>query len=217
MMKTIVLADDHEIMREGLRLLLEKESDFRVIGEAGEGLQAVRLAESHRPDVLVVDMVMSGLNGIEVTRRVRKCSPETKVVILSMYGTEGYVVEALRAGVLGYVLKEASGKELVHAVREALSGRRYLSKTLSEQAIEAYAGLTQPLAEDAYDSLTVREREILQMLGRGLTRKQIAAQLYISQRTYDSHCAKMKRKLGLSKHAELLLFAGSRQLQAAKG
>ena len=216
-MATIILADDHKVMREGLRLLLEKEADFRVIGEASSGLEAVQLIKNHHPDVLVVDMVMSGLNGIEVTRQVRKCSPDTKIVVLSMYGTEGYVVEALRAGVKGYVLKEASGKDLVHAVREALNGRRYLSNTLSEQALEAYAGLTQPSADTAYDSLTIREQEILEMMGSGLTRKHIAAQLFISERTYDSHCANMKRKLSLSKHSELYLYAGTHRLQSSEG
>ncbi len=212
-MTTIVLADDHEVMREGLRLLLEKEPDFSVVAEAGNGLQAVRLVQSLRPDVLVVDMVMPGLNGIETTRRSRKCSPKTVVVILSMYGTEGYVVEALRAGATGYVLKEASGRELVQAVREALRGHRYLSNTLSEKAIQAYAGLIQPSARDGDKSLTPREQEIVAMMGRGLTRKDIAAELCISQRTYDSHCTTIKRKLGLRKSAELYLYAGSIRTQ----
>lgn len=211
-MTTIVLADDHEVMREGLRLLLEREPDFQVIAEASDGLETVRLVESLCPDALVVDMVMSGLNGIEVTRRLRKCSPKTVVVVLSMYGTEGYVVEALRAGAKGYVLKEASGKELVQAVREALLGHRYLSRTLSEQAIDAYAGLIHPDAADTYESLTLREQEVLEMVGRGLTRKQVAAQMSISQRTYDTHCTRIKRKLGLRKHTELYLYAGSRRI-----
>src|SRR5512147_2827783 len=124
-MPTIVLADDHNVVRHGLRALLEAEPDFRVIGEASDGLETAQMVERLKPDVLVVDLMMSGINGLEVTRQVSKRSPGTNVVILSMYGNEGYVLEALRAGAKAYVLKESTSEELVRAVREASSGNHY--------------------------------------------------------------------------------------------
>ena len=138
MATTIVLADDHNIVRDGLRIYLEQVTDFSVVGEAADGLAAVDLVEKLQPDVLIVDVRMPGLNGIEVTRRVSARSPRTRTLVLSMYDSEAYVLEALRNGAYGYVLKTSKGPELVHAIHEVSAGRRYLSAPLSERAIETY-------------------------------------------------------------------------------
>ena len=133
---SIILADDHKIVRNGIRVLLETEAEFRIVGEAGDGLEAVKQAENSQPDILVVDISMPGLNGVEVIKQVRKCSPKTKAVVLSMHSAEVYVREALEAGALGYVLKESGPEHLVNAIREALAGRNYLSPPISKRLLE---------------------------------------------------------------------------------
>lgn len=137
-MTTIVVADNHHIIREGLRALLEAEPDFHIIGEAADGLETVQMVKSLQPDVMVVDLMMSGMNGLKVTRQVKKYAPKTAIVIYSMYSDEGYVIAALKGGAKAYVLKEASSEELVRAIHEVAAGRHYLSQALSERAIEAY-------------------------------------------------------------------------------
>jgi two-component system response regulator NreC len=204
---TIVLADDHHIVRQGLRRLLEDEPDFQVVGDTGDGLEALQLVERLQPDVLVVDLVMPGLSGLEVTRQVNQRSPRTRVVILSMYANEAYVLEALKNGASGYVLKESSGVDLVRAVREALAGRRYLSPPLSEHAIEAYLEKVDTGPLDPYETLTAREREVLHLAAEGHTNNQIAERLSISPRTVETHRANLMRKLGLNNHAELIRYA----------
>lgn len=207
-MISIVLADDHTLVRQALRHLLEVEPDLRVVGEAGDGLEAVRLAERLRPRVLVVDVLMPGLGGVEVTRQVRQRSPETRVVVLSMYATEAYVMEALRNGAAAYVLKDSGSADLVQAVREAAAGRRYLSPPLTRLAIEAYAERAQSTAaQDAYETLTAREREVLHLAAEGHTNSQIAARLMISPRTAETHRANLMRKLGLRTQSDLIRFA----------
>ncbi len=137
-MISIVLADDHKIVRQGIKSLLEMEPDFRIIGEAGDGLEAVRCIENLHPDILVVDLSMPYLSGIEVIREIQKRSPKTGIIVLSMHSTEAYVLQALEAGAVGYVLKESGLDQLVHAIREAVAGHLYLSPPLSEKALEAY-------------------------------------------------------------------------------
>lgn len=134
----IVIADDHRIVRQGVRGLLEGEPDFDILGEAEDGLEAVRVVESLHPDVLLLDLVMPGMNGLEVTREVKKRFPKTSIVILTIHANEAYVLEALQAGANGYVVKESSSEELVHAIREAAAGRRYLGHPFSEEMIETY-------------------------------------------------------------------------------
>ncbi len=204
---TIVLADDHHVVRKGMRALLEAEADFRLVGEASDGLETVQLVERLRPDVLVLDLMMPGLNGIEVTRRVRKRSPHTKVLILSMHANDDYVLEALRNGATGYVLKDASMSELVQAVRDVAAGRRYLSQLLAERAIDAYVMQTQESTLDRYETLTDREREVLHLAADGLTNAEVAARLSISPRTAEGHRSNMMRKLGLSNQTELVRYA----------
>lgn len=206
-MTTIVLADDHHIVRQGLRALLEAEPDFGLVGETGDGLEAVQLAERLRPDVIVLDLMMPGLNGLEATRQIAARAPQTRVVILSMHANEAYVLEALRNGAAGYVLKDSSAAELVRAVREVVAGRRYLSPPLSERAIEAYVQKAQETPQDPYDALTNREREVLHLAAQGHSSAEIAARLSLSPRTVETHRAHLMRKLGLRSQTDLIRYA----------
>jgi two-component system response regulator NreC len=206
-MTTIVLADDHLVVRKGMKSLLEAEEDFALVGEAGDGLEAVQLVERLKPDVLVLDLMMPGLNGIEVTRQARKRSPHTQIVILSMHGNDDYVLEALRNGANGYVLKDAGASELVHAVRTVSDGERYLSPELAERAIDAYVRQTEETTLDRYETLTDREREVLHLAADGLTNVEIAARLSLSPRTVENHRANMMRKLGINNQTELVRYA----------
>ncbi len=204
---TLVLADDHHVVRQGLLKLLEAEPDIRVVGDADNGQEAIQLVKQYWPTVLVVDLMMPGINGIEITRQVSKLSPQTSTVILSMYGNESYVIEALRAGAKAYVLKEATADELVVAIRQAASNHRYLSRSLSEKAIEAYIQKDKDVVQDPYESLTMREREILQLVVQGYTSSQIASRFCLSHRTVEVHRRNMMHKLGIHSQTELLHFA----------
>lgn len=204
---TIVLADDHPVVRQGLRALLEAEPGFHIVGEAEDGVAAAQLVERLKPDVLLVDVMMPGLNGLEVTRQVRQRFPYTRVIVLSMHANEAYVLEALRHGAAGYVLKESSTAELVQAVRTVVAGRRHLSPPLSERAIEAYAQKAAPSPLDIYETLTTREREVLQMAAEGRRNGEIAARLAISPRTAETHRTHLMRKLGLHNQADLIRYA----------
>jgi DNA-binding NarL/FixJ family response regulator len=206
-MINIMLADDHHIVRQGLWALLGSEPHFHLVGEAGDGLEAVRLATRLRPDVLITDVMMPGLNGLEVTRQVTKSLPQTRVVILSMYTDDAYVLEALKNGACGYVLKDSQASDLVQAVREVAAGRRYLSPPLSERALELYAQKIESVPDDPYELLTTREREVLQLVAEGRTNVEIANQLFISHRTAEGHRANLMRKLRLQNHAELVRYA----------
>ncbi len=204
---SILLADDHPVVRQGLRALLEGEPDFRIVDEAGDGLEASQLAERLQPDMLVLDLMMPGLNGLEVTRQVSQRSPRTRVVILSMHANEAYVLEALRNGATGYVLKDSSAADLVQAVREVTAGRRYLSPPLSERAIEAYTQKAKAAVLDLYETLTAREREVLHLAAEGHTSREIADRLHISPRTVEVHRANMMHKLGLRTQTDLIRYA----------
>ena len=214
---SIVLADDHHVVRQGLRLLLAQQQDFSIIAEASDGLETIQVVERLEPDILVVDLMMPGLNGFEVTRRTRKKSPKTHVVVLSMYGEESYVLEALRNGASAYVMKCSCDTELVMAIREAAAGRRYLSPPLSERAIEAYLQKAETTSLDMYETLTSREREILQLVAEGVTGTQIAARLFISRRTVETHRSNLMRKLGLKSQAEIIRYALKRGIVKIDG
>jgi two-component system, NarL family, response regulator NreC len=203
----IILADDHQVVRKGLQALLSAEIDFNIVGEAGDGLETVKLAEQLQPDVLVLDLMMSGINGLEVTRQLNKKNSKIGIVILSMHSNEAYVLEALRSGAKAYILKESPPDELIRAIKEVAAGRRYLSAPLSERAIEAYTQKTEVKAIDPYDQLTTREREILQLTAQGCTNTEIASRLYISPRTVETHRTNLMRKLDLHNHAQLIQFA----------
>jgi len=194
-------------VRQGLRALLNEQPDISVVGEAADGPEATQLVERLKPDVLVVDMMMGGMNGIEVTRNVRKLSPKTCVVVLSMHADEGYVLEALRAGARAYVLKDSIADDLLHAMREAILGRRYLSHPLSEQVIEGYLQKEEGAALKPHERLTVRERDVLHMLAQGLNNEEIAVRLSVSRRTVEVHRAHVMHKLGVHNQVQLLRYA----------
>ena len=204
---TIVLADDHQVVRQGLKALLEAEPDLRVVGEAGDGLQAIRRVELVSPRVLVLDLMMPGLNGLDVITEIKKCSPHTQIVILSMYSNEAYVLEALSNGASAYVLKDSSSGDLVHAIREVAAGRRYLSPPLSDRAIEVYQQRANASTLDRYETLTTREKEVLHLAAEGHTSGEIAGQLGISARTAETHRSNLMHKLDLHTQAELIRFA----------
>ncbi len=206
-MITILLADDHQVVRQGLRSLLEKEPDFKIVGEAASGLEASQLVESLKPDVLVLDLMMPDMNGLEVTRQVKKRARATNIVILSMHRNERYVIEVLRAGAGAYVLKESSADDLAHAIRAVVAGQRYLSPALSEMAIEAYVHSTDQPSTDPYDTLTTREREVLHMAAQGYNNAGIGDYLHISQRTVEVHRSNIMRKLNLTNQTDLIRYA----------
>ena len=211
-MTTIIVADDHKIMREALSYMLETQSDFQVLAGAGDGLEALQLMEKHKPDVLVVDMSMPGLSGLEVARQMKNVSPVTKVIVLSMHDAESYVVDALGAGAAAYVLKKSSSKELILAIRQALAGHLYLSPSLNERAIQAYIQRAQDSrGGDPYDALTPREREVFQLAAEGLSNPQIADRLSLSPRTVEMHRANLMKKLGLNSQTELVKYAVKRE------
>ncbi len=207
-MTTLLLADDHQILREALRVMLEAQPDFHIVAESGDGLEAAALVEKHRPDVLLVDMMMPGLTGLEVARRTKRLFPATKVIVLSMYDAENYVVEALAAGAEGYVLKQSSAQELVSAIRQVAAGGVYLSPALNERAVQAYIQRAhESHSGDPLNLLSDREREVLQLAAEGLSNPQIAERLSLSPRTVEMHRAHLMRKLGLKTQTDLVKFA----------
>jgi DNA-binding NarL/FixJ family response regulator len=208
----IVLADDHQVVRQGIRALLEREPDFSVVGETSDGLQVADLVDRTRPDVLVVDLVMPGLGGLDVARDVNRRFPKTRIVILSMHSSEPFVLQALRNGAAAYVLKESSASELVQAIRAVLAGRRYLSPPLSEKAIDTYLARAKMGEVDIYETLTTREREVLHLAAEGLSNPAIGARLGISPRTAEKHRAHVMQKLSLRGRTDLIVYALNRGL-----
>jgi two-component system, NarL family, response regulator NreC len=203
---TIALADDHVIVRQGVKALLEDQPDFQIVGEASNGLEAIQVTERLQPVVLVLDIGMDKIDGLEVVRQLNKRTPKTAVVMLSMKSEETCVIDALRAGAKAYVLKGAGADELIHAVREAAVGHRYLSSLLSQQAIESYAQ-TRPSSSAGYDRLTAREREVVCLVVAGYNNASIAEQLFISRRTVEFHKYRAMQKLGVNSVTALMRVA----------
>ena len=214
---SILLADDHPIVRQGMRRLLEAESDLTVVGEAADGLETVQMVEKLQPKVLIVDMMMPGLNGLEILRQVKKRSPSTFSIVLSMQSADSYVVEALKSGASGYILKDTGPSELVSAVRKVIQGERVLSPKLSERLINAYLQSSEETALDPYETLTDREREVLQLASEGLTTLEIAKRLSISPRTAELHRGRMMNKLGLRSQTALIRYALKRGILPMDG
>jgi len=198
----ILLADDHTIVRQGLRAILEREG-YEVVGEASDGREAITYAEKFRPDVAVLDISMPLLNGIDAAREVTKVSPRTKTVLLTMYTEDHYVLESLRAGVTGYVLKMRAALALVQAIQAVMKGEIYLSPGISRAVVQAFLSKT----DIPEDPLTTREREVLQLVAEGKTTKEIAVQLGISAKTADSHRTNIMEKLDIHDTAGLVRYA----------
>jgi len=204
----IVLADDHTVMRNGLRLLLERQPDLQVVGEAADGRQAVALAESANADIVIMDIGMPNLNGIEAARQIVNPNPRTAIAILSMHSDESYVIRALKAGARAYLLKDSAEADLLAAVRALTEGKSFFSPAISKILVEDYMRqLESRGAEDTYDLLTNREREILQLLAEGRTNKEVANMLNLSLYTVETHRAHILQKLNLHSVPELILYA----------
>jgi two-component system response regulator NreC len=209
-MKTIriLLADDHTVVRKGLRLLLESQPGFQVIAEAATGREAVGLAEEHAPDVIVMDVAMPILNGIEAARQIGNRLPQAAIVFLSMHSDESYVLRALKAGARGYLLKDSAEYDLIQAVTAVTEGKAYFSPAISKMLVEDYMRQMQERkVEDSYELLTTREREILQLLAEGKSNKDIANFLNLSLYTVETHRSNILQKLNLHSGAELILYA----------
>jgi DNA-binding NarL/FixJ family response regulator len=204
---TIILADDHRVVREALRTLLQSEPDFEVVAEAADGLAAAELTEKHKPAVLVLDLQMPGLNGLDVLRRVGRRSARTRVVVLSMHATDAHVVAALKHGACAYVAKDAGATELICAIRNAVAGQRYLSPPFSSAPVEEYLARAEGSAPDPYQTLTAREREVIHLAAEGRSSAQIAERLRISPRTAETHRANALKKLKLHGQTNLVLYA----------
>ena len=205
----IFLADDHEMFRQGVRALLRAESDLQVVGEAGDGLTALEMVERMTPDVLVADLTMPGLGGLELIHQAVRRSLRTRVVILTMHSAEPFVLQALEQGASAYVLKDSGVAELIRAIRESASGRRYLSPPLSDRAVMAYtpAGTGAETRNDPYERLTPRERQVLHLAAEGLRNTAVAERLGISVRTAETHRSRVLGKLGLRSQTELVRWA----------
>jgi len=203
----VLLADDHPIVLQGLRRLLESKSDFLVVGETGDGLEVLPLAEQYKPDVLIVDLMMPGLNGLEVTRQVCQRLKGIRVIVLTMHKDDGYVIQALQNGASGYVIKDTGPTELVEAIHQVMQGRRYLSQAISVRFNDQTLSHPEKQLEDLYNLLTNREREVLQLVAEGYTGQEIAKRLSISPRTAEQHRANVMRKLGLQNQREIVRYA----------
>jgi len=204
----ILLADDHTVVRDGLRAVLERESDMEVVAEASDGFESVRLAEAEAPDVVLMDLAMPNMNGMEATRRIVAKNARVRVVILSMHRDESYVLGSLKAGAKGYLLKDSARAEVIQAIRAVSEGRSFLTRKVATILQEDYiSALQQHGLEDRYDLLSDREREVLQLIAEGRANKEIANLLNISLTTVETHRAHILQKLDIHSVPELILYA----------
>jgi two-component system, NarL family, response regulator NreC len=203
----ILLADDHTVVRQGLRKVLEERPDWEVVAEAGDGREAVRLAEQHKPDVAVIDAAMPLLNGVEATRQITKRAPDTRILILSMHDDEAYVAQALNAGASGYLLKDSADINLLQAVWDVSQGKSFFSPSIARLVLDDFL---RPRGEgliDRYESLSDREREVFQLIAEGKVNKEIAGLLGIRLSTVETHRAHIMEKLNVHSAAEIVLYA----------
>lgn len=204
----VLVADDHGVMRKGLRLQLEQNGQFEVVGEAADGREAVRLAEEKQPNIVIMDIGMPGLNGIDATAQIVKHNPRVAVIILSMYSDESYLVRTLTAGAKAYLLKASADVDLIPAVQAVAQGKTFFSPAIAKVLLEDYLRqLQQRGLQDSYDLLTDREREILQLLAEGKSNKEVATILDVSPYTVETHRTHMMQKLGLHSTADIVLYA----------
>jgi DNA-binding NarL/FixJ family response regulator len=201
----IVLADDHAVVRDGLRVLLEAQSDMEVVGDAANGREAIRLMQQLHPDVVVMDIAMPELNGIEATLQIHDAFPSAQILILSMHSTTEHIFRALQAGARGYLLKDSAGAEVVDAVRVVHAGRRYLSQKIASAVIDDY--ISERQRASPLDSLSRRERQILQLVAEGKSSAEAAAMLFLSPKTVDTYRSRMMQKLGIADLPSLVKFA----------
>lgn len=214
---TVLLADDHTIVRDGLRALLESHHDFFVVGSVSNGREAVEKACELNPNVVVMDIGMPELNGIDATEQIRKTCPQTQVVILSVNATSEHIYRALRAGALGYLLKESAGAELVLAIRAAHEGQRYLTQRIANTVLDGYMlQRGHPNARSQLDALSQREREVLQLVAEGITSAEIALRLSLSPRTVETYRSRLMRKLDIHDLPGLIHFCIEHGLTAAR-
>lgn len=204
----ILLADDHKVLRSGLRRILEDHDDLEVVGEAADGREAVDLANSLEPDIVVMDIGMPQMNGMEATRQILSKHPRMNVLILSMYADENYVVQVLRAGARGYLLKDTAEEDLIDAVRSVASGTPFFSPKIARLLVgDSMQRLRNEAASDTYELLTPREREVLQLIAEGKSNKEVAQHLFVSPTTVETHRARIMDKLDLHSTAEIVLYA----------
>lgn len=209
----VLLADDHGVVRKGLRFVLESEPDIEVVGEASDGRQAIEASGEKSPNVVVMDIAMPRLNGIDATAQITKHQPQTGVIILSMYSDEEYLLRALTSGAKGYLLKDTAESELVNAVRAVASGKPFFSPDISKTLLEDYLRqLRQKGLNDSYDLLSDREKEVLQLLAEGKTNKEVATVLNLSPYTVETHRTHIMQKLNLHNTAEIVLYAVRKKL-----
>ena len=207
-MTRIVLADDHTVVRKGLRLLLESVPQFEVVADAADGRRAVALVEEHQPDVVVMDIAMPIMNGIEAARQISGKSPHVAIVFLSMHSDEGYVIKSLKAGARAYLLKDSAENDLINAVKAVSEGKSFFSPAISKMLAEDYMRQMQEHGiEDSFELLTTREREILQLLAEGKSNKEVAGLLNLSLYTVETHRSNIFQKLNLHSTADLILYA----------
>jgi two-component system, NarL family, response regulator NreC len=204
----ILLADDHTMVRDGLRALLDRQPDLEIVAEASDGRECIQLAEEHLPDVVMMDIAMPKMNGIEATRRILAANPAVSVVILSMHQDESYILQSLKAGAKGYLLKDSAREDVLGAIRAVAQGRPFLSSKVSRMLREDHIEqLHSKGLDDSYELLTDREREILQLLAEGRANKEVANLLNISPTTVETHRGHILRKLSLHGTADLILYA----------
>jgi DNA-binding NarL/FixJ family response regulator len=207
MLTRVVLADDHSVVRQGLRAWLERSGHVQVVGEAADGREAVAVVEQLQPDVVIMDIAMPMLNGIDATAQITRRNPDTKVIILSMHTDESYILRALGAGAKGYLLKESTETDVLPAVQSVRDGKPYFTPSIARLLLEDYMrSLKQNNLQDSYDLLTEREREVLQLLAQGKSNKEVAQVLDLSPHTIDSHRTNMMQKLNLHNTAEIVLY-----------
>jgi RNA polymerase sigma factor (sigma-70 family) len=211
----VLLADDHGVVRKGLRFLLERQPDMEIVGEAADGREAVRLAETANPDIVIMDIAMPLLNGIEATAQMVKRNPAIAVIILSVHSDEDYLLSSLNAGAKGYLLKDSAEVDLVRAIQAVRKGTPFFSPEIAKTMLEDYMRfLQQRNLQDSYDLLTEREKEVLQLLAEGKSNKEVASILDVSVYTVDSHRTHLMQKLNLHNTAEIVLYAVRKKIIA---
>jgi two-component system response regulator NreC len=204
----LLVADDHKIFRQGIKKLLEEEADLQVVGEAADGREAVKKATELKPDLVLMDIAMANLNGLEATRQIKKVLPETKIIMVTMHKNEEYILQSFQAGASGFILKEGAVEELVHAIRSIHQDKSFLSPTISKTLIDAYLRKMETgKTETPFDLLTDREREVLQLIAEGYTNREVAKALFISVKTVEAHRAHIMQKLNIHDVAKLVKYA----------